>query len=426
MLIEPPVASGKPPIDVLADALDDNALTGLAVLSAAKTPDAIPVKASMGQDFISAALLNITQQSGGDALLDVPVAGSFQFQTHDASGNVQTLVADWQKTMRYDNTQKRAIITGHPVMRVLGEKEELANLRCDDTLTAQLKSAGEKEKPLRAAARGNAAPGDSALELDWLEAVGNVQAGGLQADADGKSAVEIKVSALDTALQAGAGGHAAAQGRLKYTSSNQSFEIPGPGALVIDDHRPTSQGNGKSAFGWQGNMHFDGAGETVNFSRDVVFVFKPTAGFKFNTRLANDAMGAAPGAGAKAGNDKNKANEAVLKTQQLTAKLVAAKKQPGAKAASSPIQLSAATVSSVAATGGVNLTVGDFEINGDRLNYDVPSQLAVIWGNGEDPAVAERLGYEVEADSYTLDMTKDRNSLTAVRPRGDLVGLGLP
>ena len=322
--------------------------------------------------------------------------------------------------------EQLATIKGHPIVRVEGDNQELDSLRCDDQLNVHLKA---REKSKQIAARGS--PEDASFDLDWLEAVGNAQASGIllasekkattrpgekstpvvQASGQPEKLLEMYVSAND---DTGAD-QRKIPGRLKFDSATQTFEIPGSGALRMIDHRAKTAG--ESVFGWKQAMKFDGNSGTVTFTRGVDLFFTPEKGFNF-------LAGATPAADKKPAGTQKAPQMAQLHTDQLTAKLL--KAQGTTTQSGSPIAFDAAGLDNVTATGDVQIIFDQqFTLTGVSLTYNMPTQIATIEGTEDELASAERNGAHVEADRFVLDTTKDKYALTAIRPRGDIEGLGL-
>jgi len=444
VLIEPPTLSQRLPVDLTADALDADPIHLSAHFTASKEPGAPLVIAKRGNDSITAAAMDLSQskENSKHDILDIPVPGSFAFLSREAADKApRTYLASWTDSMHYDSLEQLATIKGHPIVRVEGDNQELDSLRCDELLNIHLKPrpktpeasvarAGRSGTPARAGAD------DMSLDLDWLEAVGQVEASGTLLASEKKPATrpgdkgEITVAQTRpaqpekllemyvTANDDTEAGHPKVPGRLKFNSATQSFEIPGSGALRIMDHRPRTAG--ESVFGWKQAMKFDGGNGTVQFSRDVDLFFTPEKGFNFLTGITATA----PAPDKESATAKTEKHTAHLHTDQLTAKLL--KAQTTATPSSSPIAFDAASLESVTAAGSVQITFDDLVLNGVRLTYDMPTQIATIFGTEDELATAQRNGVLVEADSYILDTTKDKLALTAKNPRGDLIGLDLP
>jgi hypothetical protein len=295
--------------------------------------------------------------------------------------------------MHYDNVKMQAVFTGKPVAHAVGENPLLASLSCDDTLTVQLK------KRAGASVSEDVAAGD--LDLDWMEAVGNVNASGAQFGPNNVRLTDLRFNAQD---QGGNGKGPLVPGKLKYFGETGTIAIPGEGYLYVNNDKPAQSGKhnsrGSSAFHWEGSLSFDGATHEVTFLKNVVFIFEPKESFAFS----------------------KEAKKATLNAEQLKATLAPKDPDSPGKDAANVMDMSAQDLKNVRATGNVTLSAAPYVIKGDDLNYDVVTSLVTVeQGKGNAPGVLMKSGSDtVGFRKLQFDMTKDKGFFRGEGLQGNL------
>ncbi len=432
--ITPPPSSKSEMIVATAATLDAFPLKGdkgtATLLAAAGGP---PVRVTIGVNAIEGRTINLDQNAKS---IQVPGPGTFNFTLppNKTRKTATPMIVTWQESMAYDDLKHLAIFTGKPVARILAadaaapDQSDQSHLACENTLTIQLKTIAPASAPAASAPADPLAFGN--IDLDWMQADGNVEAFGSQLGPDNKLLTRLRISVPNPTGKLGS---------LRYSKSDNNFVVDCPGALVIDNFRPDKAGElvssaGTSIFGWKGGLKYDGAANTITFSQNVDFFFQPLKPFRFANDLSGGAA-SAPAAGSRP------LDMIYLHTpDKLIATLTKPKDSTG-KTIDSPIGFGAGgnqDVSKVDATGGPEFLVGyrtpagnmdpniAYRVAGDAMTFDVPAHIAYMFGKGEEPAVAEQpaTGRRMTGKNIKLDMTKDKMFFQVEGIQGNLTGFG--
>jgi hypothetical protein len=428
--IVPPVDPQSRTIVATATTIDGQPLAGTATLTAAAGAD--PVRVAIGGNSIEGRTI-VLEQNPEKTVRMFKVAGEGVFHItlppDKTRKTAAPMAVTWQNGMTYDDLKHLAVFTGKPVARVLPapgapDQSDQARLQCANTLTVQLKPAA----PAAATGAAPAAFADGNLDLDWIQADGNVEAYGAQFGPDNKLLTSLLLKAPDSS--------AAKLGSLHYSKGDNAFVVDGPGTLTIENHRPDKpdvkvSAAGESGFRWQGSLKYDGKANTITFAREVEFVFLPTRHFSFSAAL--------PGAATPPGPRQPD----VLKLQhadQLVCLLTASANASG-KTIEGPLAFGAAgnqEVSRVDASGRPWCIVGTYRmvngapaieptyiISGDTMSFDVPTNLAMMTGKVDDPAIVQRAGSAIfSGRRLKLDLTKDKKFFEGEDWQGNLSNFG--
>jgi hypothetical protein len=379
--------------------LEGDAEGAVATLRAAEKPDAA-VRITVGPDNSIRGKTIVLTDAKGKQSFEVPGAGEFLFVERKKGKEPVPVSVRWDKRLVYDNTTKLAVFTGNPVAQIAGENPDLGSLKAATELRVKLKDAGGKaDDAVGLLAGGNGTGGGP--QLDYIEAIGDVDATGSQVDAQKQLVAQMKLNTRD---------------RLIYHGDTESFEVPGPGSMYVNNLRPDKADDRVSKAGvygiqWAGALVQDPATKVVTVTKGVEFVFKPVKPFKLSA-----------GAG---GGQAYAADRANLSTDRLVATFT--KAADGGKAVADPIGLGTGgkmDLTRVVADNGAHLKVGAFELHGRALEFDVPANMATVEGaDAENPATAIQPGQGIfSATRIVWDMTKDHNAFSAPGIRGNIFG----
>jgi hypothetical protein len=428
--IVPPSDSKNGTIVATAGTIDGQPQTGTATLTAA---GADPVRVAVGENSIEARSIFLEQNPEKTVrMFKVATAGTFRFVLPpDKTRKTATpMLVTWQESMTYDDLKHLAVFTGKPVARVLPapgapDQSDQARLQCDKTLTVQLRLAGA------AAVSAPAVIAGSNLDLDWMQADGNVEAYGAQIGPDNKLLTSLLLKAPDSPTKLGT---------LRYNKDDNAFVVDGPGTLAIENYRPDKpdakvSAAGESGFRWKGSLKYDGKANTITFAREVEFVFLPTKHFNFSGALSGAASASQPG--------QRPPDILQLKGADQLVCVLAPSSDTSGKTIDGPIGFGAGgnqEVKRVDATGRPLCTVGTYRlengapaispaylISGDTMSFDVPANLATITGQAGNPAVIQI--QRVPSVIFTgrrlkLDLTKDKKFFEGEDWQGNLSNFG--
>jgi len=426
----PPVHSPKERVSASGDFLDSHPIDGTSVITGKLNPDGTGgVRVTHGNDVMLSSRIELRNYKTDKSTTEkdkynivCPGPGTFHITLPPTAQHPDPTPMDisWQTKMSYDGAANLIIFEGKPLARSPGKFEDQAYLACDNVITIKLKEVEKKAKADAATAFGD-------FDIDWMQAVGNVDARGATYDPNGKLLSRERLSASDS---------------LKYTKKpdGDQIDIPGTGYMVIEDNRPDKpKADGKNEFStagetdlmWKGSLTRNEKG-TITISKDVVFLFRPEKPIKFAEGLTPASSqparaGRGPAAPAPAPKAPSK-TFILLHADQLTA--VPIPPDPNAKPSDKkektkddPINLGTMEIATVDVTGTPaarpTLRMGNWEprpdnvfegkdvylINGNTMHVDVPRHTALIQGTTEDRVGILHLlkGDSVTGKSISID-----------------------
>ncbi len=348
--------------------------------------------------------------------IDVPGRGVFDFlqQAEKAGQPAYPVEVSWTQSMHFDTVSNQASFLGDIDAHLVGKTDQVSNLTAHKELDVYLIADAEKGAATAPAEKvATTMPLTSRLHLSKIFAQGNVEVLGESLDPAGKLLTRVYLQKVDS---------------LTYNAGTKTLDIPGSGALLLQDYRPEkidpknpdktddSSGHGDTAFSWEGSLVYNGPSGTITFTKNVYMKHLPLKPFKVpGEEDATKAVATAP-AGAAAN------PPLVLTTQTLVAKLLQSKAAGGGDTIASPLAMGAGgaqKISSVDARGNSVMTLGESRLGAETLHFDALTHIATADGTPDNPAEFIRPGQGLaHYDHVSWDLTKGKNAVEATGVHG--------